>query len=200
MEILQLHTVRRAQFTDAHEKTLTANNALKSNFDRLKIEMIEYKTKAHYWEAQFTQIKTREEKLKVEIVELKAKLKKREQQLFGKKAETHAVSDDEKISHHPQLQKKRGQQTGSKGHGNRSYNHLPVIHEQLSLAEDKTCCPCCGNAYEELTATEDSSVLDVINVKVYRRFIRRKNIDEIARVFQILPLKLSQRRHVHQMF
>jgi uncharacterized coiled-coil DUF342 family protein len=46
--------------------------------------MLDYKTRANYWEAQFNKFKSREDTLKEEIDGLKAKLRKREQQLFGK--------------------------------------------------------------------------------------------------------------------
>lgn len=48
---------------------------LQSRHNAQKIEMIEYKSKANYWEAQFTQLKTRENELTNEVEELKAKLR-----------------------------------------------------------------------------------------------------------------------------
>ncbi len=57
--------------------------------------MLDYKTRANYWEAQFTKFKSREDELKAEIEGLKAKLRKREQQLFGKKSEQGASSQDQ---------------------------------------------------------------------------------------------------------
>src|SRR6185312_9293936 len=98
------------------------------------IEMIGYKTKANYWEAQFRQVKTREEELLSEVEELKAKLRKREQELFGASSEKNKATQDS----HPQLKnetpkRNRGQQPGSKGHGRRDYNHLPIEVEELEL-------------------------------------------------------------------
>lgn len=40
------------------------------------LEMIDYKHKANYWEAQFQQVKKREMELNDELEELKAKLRK----------------------------------------------------------------------------------------------------------------------------
>jgi transposase len=51
---------------------------------------------------------------------------------------------------------------------------LPVVEETVSLFEKSAICPCCRLPYEELLETEDSEILEVINVKPYRRFIRRK--------------------------
>ena len=44
----------------------------------------------------------------------------------------------------------------------------------MSLFDKDAICPCCRLPYEELSETEDSEILEVINVKPYRRFIRRK--------------------------
>lgn len=56
--------------------------------------MIGFKAKANYWEAQFTQYKSREDLLRAEVEALKAKLRKREQQLFGKKSEHETKKSD----------------------------------------------------------------------------------------------------------
>lgn len=111
----------------------------------IKQEMIEFKTKATYWEEQFNRLKTREEELKTENEELKAQLKKREQQLFGKKSEKINGKLDQHSSQAKSDKKKRGQQPGSKGHGRRDYNHLPVLEEQtIDLKPQYKRCACVG--------------------------------------------------------
>ena len=182
MELLQLHELRQEQFS-------LMPMVPKADFERLKIEMIGYKTKAHYWETQFKRLKnkekgialewesqfqdlkTREEQLALENAELKAKLKKREQQLFGKTSE---ASDANEKSEKEKPRNKRGQQIGKPGLSRRSYSHLPSVNETVSLLADETVCSCCGAPYHELSATEDSEILEIINVKAYRRLIRRK--------------------------
>ena len=54
MEFLQLHEARQDQFA-------LMPMVPKADFELLKIEMIGYKTKAHYWEAQFKILKNKEE-------------------------------------------------------------------------------------------------------------------------------------------
>ena len=173
MEFVTKHFSRHQQLADIQENLPHRYTQLLSKFKTQKMELIEYKTKAHYWEAQFNKFKSREGELQAEIEELKAQLRKREQQLFGKKSEKNVCQQD--ISNKKEKsKKKRGQQPGSVGHGRRDYSHLPTIEETLELTEKDSCCFCCGLPYEELSATEDSEVIEIINVKPYRRMIRRK--------------------------
>lgn len=119
---------------------------LQSRHEAQRVEMIEYKSKANYWETQFHQAKRRETELVNENEELKAKLRKREQQLFGRKTEKNTASS-EQISTAPgvgEIKKNRGQQIGSVGHGRRDYSHLLTTEEIVSLSEEDTHCRCCG--------------------------------------------------------
>jgi len=175
MEFPRPHIERHQQVTVLQDEYPVRYVELKMQYEALHQKMLDYKTRAHYWEAQFKKFKSREDLLKEEVEELKAKLRKREQQLFGKKSEQSHSKQDElsslrKEPHH----KKKGQQAGSKGHGKRNYEHLETVEETVSLFEKDTLCPCCKLPYEELLATEDSEILEVINVKPYRRIIRRK--------------------------
>jgi transposase len=154
-------------------KELTDNHIkLQLQYEAQKNIVVDYKHKANYWKAQFDQIQSREESLKAEIQELKAQLNKRELQLFGRSSEkTHSKSEQSNVSTSP---KKRGQQAGSKGHGRRDFSHLPTIEEAVTLHPDDSRCICCGLPYDELGGSEDSEILEVINVQPYRRVIRRK--------------------------
>jgi transposase len=163
------------QETGLHESCSNRYAELQSKYEFKNIEMIEYKSKANYWEAQFRQVKTREDQLIAENEELKAKLRKREQQLFGKSSEKNHKTQDT----NPQLEQKkskrnRGQQPGSKGHGRRDYSHLPIVEEEVGLAEESRRCPCCHLPYEELPGHFESDILEIVNVKAHRRIIYRK--------------------------
>jgi len=176
MELIAEHLDRQQQLTNIHEQLPGLYFELLSKFEIQKRELVEYKTKAHYWETQFHKFKSREDELKSELEELKAKLRKREQQLFGTKSEKCTARQDyiNNSSTQNQPKKNRGQQPGSKGHGRRSYSHLPAVEEIVCLTKNDSYCSCCGLPYEELLATEDSEVIEIINVKPYRRMIRRK--------------------------
>jgi transposase len=168
MELANKTTERTQQFGELYAQ-------LQSRYEAQAIEMIEYKTKANYWEAQFNQIKTREEELIAENEELKAKLRKREQQLFGKSSEKNVNGlDRSPSSQKGPSKKRRGQQPGSQGHGRRDYSDLPTIEETIVLSEKYSCCSCCGLPYEELAGSETSEILETIHVQAHRRVIHRK--------------------------
>jgi transposase len=151
---------------------------LQSKYELKNQEMIDYKQKAHYWEAQFNQLKSREEKLneklKEKLEEVKAQLRKREQQLYGKKSEKNTAQSEQTTETQKNPKKKRGQQVGSKGHGRRDYNHLPVVHEDISLTEEAATCPCCHLPYEELPGSVNSEIIEVVSVSAYCRKIHKK--------------------------
>jgi transposase len=159
---------------DIHENCVVRYAELQSRYDHKNIEMIGYKTKANYWEAQFRQLKTREEELLSEVEELKAKLRKREQELFGKSTEKDQKTQDANAKTEQQKSNRnRGQQPGSKGHGRRDYNDLPDFIEELEFVEESCKCCCCDSPYIELPTWSESDILE-IDVKAHRRVIRRK--------------------------
>lgn len=171
MDFISEHTEQRSQLDQLH--MMLCNNCIQlhTKYEKQKLELVNYKQKANYWEKQFQHTKNQEKELRQENEELKAQLKKREQQLFGKKSEKSGKrSEQQERQNKPQ--RNRGQQKGSKGHGRRDYSHLPKVEEEVSLLDD--CCPCCGLPYQELADTEDSEILEVINVRAYKRHIKRK--------------------------
>jgi transposase len=164
----------KEQKINIHQECFNRYAQLQSKYEFKNIEMIEYKTKANYWEAQFRQLKTREESLVAENEELKAKLRKREQELFGKSSEkSNKTQDSNPQSGKTPSKRNRGQQPGSKGHGRRDYSDLPIVEEEVGLAEESCCCPCCHMPYEELPGYAESDILE-IEVKAHRRVIYRK--------------------------
>lgn len=158
-----------------HAQLANLYSDLQSRHKAQKTEMIEYKHKANYWEAQFNQLKTRENELINENEELKAKLRKREQQLFGRKSEKNTSTPEKNpnaVVQNTAVKKKRGQQPGGKGHGRRDYSNVPTTEEVVSLESAK--CPCCHLPYQELHGYETSEILEVIHVQAHRRIINRK--------------------------
>lgn len=177
-QLLALQALQQA-YTKQSEKLSSYKQQVVSyqlENEQYKQQTTAYKQKANYWESQFSRLKEKETELQSEIEILKAKLRKREQQLFGKKTEKHPnKSERQDISVEPSKPKKnRGQQPGSQGHGRRQHDHLPVVEEELSLLQADSICSCCGLCYETLPGTEDSEVIEIINVKAYKRRIRRK--------------------------
>lgn len=170
MNLITEHIKLRNQLNHLHKELCVNCAELRTSYESQKSELVEYKQKANYWEKQFKHLKKHDLRLAQEVDELKAQLKKREQQLFGKKSEKSSKKSESQ-NQQQKPARKRGQQKGSKGHGRRDYSHLSEVVEDVSLVDD--CCPCCGLPYEELSGTEDSEILEVIDVRAYKRTIKR---------------------------
>jgi len=131
----------------------------------------------NYYKCLFERARAREQLLKQEIEQLNARIRYLEKRLYSQKSEkktskaksnscTVASSDGEP-------KRSRGHQPGSPGHGRRDYSHLPVQEEIFEL--DEAVCRHCGCPYQEdaFLGTEDSELIEV-EVRAYRRKIRRK--------------------------
>jgi transposase len=158
------------ELKNRRDQFLTLCSVLIKDYEKVKLDLIDYKTKANYWESQFKRLKTKETELTEEVARLNAELRKREQQLFGRKTEKKTRSE----SKSGETKKNRGQQKGSNGHGRRSYKNLPSVTEIVDINDSEKFCSCCGLEYKPIEATEDSEILEVINVKAYKRVIKRK--------------------------
>jgi transposase len=164
MEIMEL-----ADETKIDLEQILVATLLFADYEKAELELIDYKQKANYWESQFYILKKKQDELHEELEEIKAHLRKREQQLFGGKSERSAKNQKQK----QESNKKRGHQKGACGHGRRDYKNLSSVEERVDIAEADKCCPCCGLPYEPLNTTEDSEILEVINVSAYKRVIKR---------------------------
>jgi transposase len=127
---------------------------------------------AGYWKALHDRAVQREALLKQEIEQLRAQLRLREQQLFGRKAETTAATTPTDTRRDDLPHRPRGQQRGRKGPRRRDYAHLPVVIEEREIPGEQCCCRRCGRPFAPASGTEDSTILEV-EVKAHRRLIRR---------------------------
>jgi len=137
----------------------------------LKTEYIELKAAAGYWKALHARAQKQIDELKGQVEHWKGKFRKFKQRLFGKKSEKS--SKKERSGKANASGRKRGQQTGSAGHGRTDREHLPVVDEVRDLPEGECQCPHCGGVYEPFPGTEDSEIVE-IEVRGYKRKIRRK--------------------------
>jgi transposase len=139
---------------------------------RLAVEFEPWR-QAGYWKAQHQRALEREALLRQEIEQLRAQLRRREQQLFGRKTETSAATTPTAtpLPDAP-LRRPRGQQRGHKGPRRRDYSHLPVVTEEHELPGADACCSGCGRPFAPVSGTEDSTILE-IEVQAHRRRIRR---------------------------
>jgi transposase len=108
-----------------------------------------------------------------ELEQLRAQLRLREQQLFGRKAESHAASTPTSSRPDDPPRRRRGQQPGRPGPRRRDYSHLPTVIEDHEIPGAASCCQRCGRPFAPVRGTEDSTLLE-IEVQAYRRLIRRR--------------------------
>jgi len=139
-----------------------------------KQERIELDCRANYWEAQHARVKSQLEEAKQEIILRDAKIKDLQNRLFGKTSEKDTTAKSEKGNNpNPPSKRNRGQQPGSRGHGRTPRSDLPVVHDEIDLAEDEKRCPKCGLPHRREPALDEHS--DVIEVQVsahIRRYTR----------------------------
>jgi transposase len=130
---------------------------------------------AAYWRAMHRRAVERETQLQQRLAQLEAKLRRREQQLFGRKTETSSSTQTATTTSSTDSASKRsrGQQTGRPGHGRRDYSQLPATVEEAELTGNDCCCPQCQLPFEPIAGTEDTTVLEIA-VRAHRRIVRRR--------------------------
>jgi len=127
---------------------------------------------AGYWKAMHDRAVQREALLQQEIEQLRAQLRLREQQLFGRKAETTAAPTPSTTCRDDPPRRRRGQQPGHPGPRRRDYSHLPAVIEEHEIPGAQCGCQRCGRPFAPVRGTEDSTILE-IEVQAHRRVIRR---------------------------
>jgi transposase len=156
--------------------------------------LVQTRQQAHYYRAIFAAAKQREAKKAARIAELEAEIRILKQRLFGSKSESHHSPDRLQVTtpEDPLAEgvspaetaaassaapskprRRRGQQKGNPIPPRRDYSHLPVITEERILPPEEACCSCCGKPFSPGGYEEDSEIIEV-EVKAYRRRIRRK--------------------------
>lgn len=128
---------------------------------------------AGYWKAMHHEAVKREEALKAEVRRLNGQLRLSKEQSHGKKSERSKSYRQKQGKQRSKKKRSRGNQPGTKGHGRKKHENLPVEPEERELAEGEAVCPCCGLPYEEESDSEDSEVVEV-EVRAHRRQIKRK--------------------------
>ena len=163
-------------------------------FSEIKQKLIKYRQMAYFYKAKLKEAKVREKFLKKalalktkeadewcknsfrlskRIQELESQVKELRKNLYGRKTEKSISKSSQEIKDKKE-HKKRGKVPGSKGHGRKSREELPVTEVTLDLPVDEKVCPCCGLPYAETSRTEDSEEIVIETVRVYRRKYKRK--------------------------
>src|SRR5436309_9332410 len=126
---------------------------------------------AAYYKAMLDRAVAREAQLKQEVATLQAQLRLREQQLFGRKAETSATASG--AARADRSPRPRGQQRGKPGPKRRDYTHLPATEELVELPAEQQRCRSCGEPFAAFPGTDETTVLEV-DVRAHRRIYRRR--------------------------
>jgi transposase len=125
---------------------------------------------AAYYKSLWERATARQARLEQEIAGLRAQLRLREQQLFGRKADSTTV---EGLPTRVPSPRPRGQQRGRPGPRRRDHAHLPAIEEVLELPQEQRRCAGCGLPFAAFPGTDDATVLE-IDVRAHRRVYRRR--------------------------
>src|SRR5262249_17147905 len=106
----------------------------------LRQQVFELRRQVERWGALHKRAVQSEADLKDQVQHLQGEIRELERRLYGRKSETSAATKP-KTKSPPKSAKPRprGQQPGSKGHGRRSHDHLPVTHENCTLPDDRKC-------------------------------------------------------------
>jgi len=152
-----------------------ASNPFSQNIIQLtQAEHIELKWQGNYWKRQHAHQKKQNEGLKQELALAQAKIRDLKQRLYGKKSEKGTTKRDKPTTDgHPASSRPRGQQQGSQGHGRTPRPDLPIVEEARDIAPEEAKCCICGKAYDPLSQTEDSEIIEVL-VKAHVRQVKRK--------------------------
>src|SRR5512135_2074744 len=126
---------------------------------------------AAYWPAMHQRAVQREQLLHQENEQLHTRIRSREQQLFGRKAETRATVDGP--ARPTRSPRPRGQRRGKPGPKRRDYSHLPAVEQVVELPVEQQWCTGCGEPFALFPGTDDATILEV-EVRAHRRVYRRR--------------------------
>ena len=141
-----------------------------------KQQDIEQRCRIKYLEAQHARDKAKINALEQEIILKDAKIRDLEKRLFGKSSEksknqkTGKDTGKDTGNSDEEAKRKRGQQTGSRGHGRTSRPNLPVVHaDPLDLPDEEKKCPVCGLPHIRKPELDEQSDVAEIKVRAHTR-------------------------------
>ena len=162
----------------------------------VRAEWVELRQQAAYWKAQFERCKERERRLLEELIQLRvglhlhAEAQRREQalqqQIAALTAQIRVLEDrlrgqkSEKKKRHPETgpmelqapKRRRGQQPDNPAPPRRSWEHLPTVHESVTLPPEQQRCPECGQPFCAFPGSDDGDIVE-IDIRAHRRRYHR---------------------------
>ena len=148
---------------------------LREENEQLRRENNVLKTDIAYWKSCHGNAVAREEALKKELQDKEARIKYLNRQLYERKSEQSRKASESSSEHSEvRAKRKRGQQRGVPPAGPRDQSHLPLYEELYDLPASERFCATCGLPLEEMPDSEDSTLIETLEVRGYQRRIRRK--------------------------
>jgi len=147
---------------------------LQEENEQLRKENNVLKADLAYWKQMHRAAVEREETAKRALADRDARIKYLTRQLYEKKSERSKNKPEVADEDGRTEKRKRGQQPGTPGPVPRDQSHLPEHEEIYELADSQRFCPSCGLPLIEMSNTDDTTVIETLEVRGYRRTIRRK--------------------------
>ncbi len=155
--------------------------SLKKTCEQLRQENSALKADIAYWISRHRDAVEREEVLKKTLADKEGRIKYLNRQLYGKKNEKSKSKPESSKDDAPTQKRSRGQQPNRPAPKPRDQSHLPIQDEEYDLDDSELFCACCGLPLTEMPDTEDSTLIETLEVRGYRRRIRRKKYKRSCR-------------------
>ena len=117
----------------------------------LRRQVAELRCEVGYWKSRHADALRRIQERDVLIEQQQAEVKQLKSRQFGRQFEKSSARSPDRSNTlpgeadvAPQTARKRGRQPGQKAPQRRSYEHLPVVEEWITLSPEHCCCPKCG--------------------------------------------------------
>jgi transposase len=147
-------------------------NDIQERIQLLQIENNTLRADLGRWKQLQQSTKEREQELLKALQDSKAQIAYLKKQLYERKSEQASKKSESSDKADQTEKRRRGQQKGSPIPPRRDQSHLPEVDEPYDL--DSSDCPFCGLPFDSMPDTEDSEVIEIQDIKGYRRKIRRK--------------------------
>ncbi len=158
-----------------------SNTKLQDENERLCKENNVLKADIAYWKQRHRDAVEREETAKRMLADRDARIKYLTRQLYEKKSERSKSKSERSDEKGKPAKRKRGQQPGMPIPVPRDQSHLPEHEEIYDLADSQRFCTSCGLPLVEMPDTDDTTVIETLDVRGYRRTIRRRKYKRSCR-------------------
>ena len=153
---------------------VTSTSRLREDNEHLLRQNNALKVDIAFWKSCHSAAVAREKALQEALKDREAQIKYLTRQLYGRKHECSATGSQAGEPAEAGEKRKRGQQPGRASTKPRDQSHLPVEEEVYDLSDSERFCASCGLPLQEMSDTEDSTLIETLEVRGYRRKIRRK--------------------------